>query len=134
MSGEVSKSSAATVPGLDPVLEVARALADESRLRILASLGHGELCLCQLVDLLDLAPSTVSRHLQQLRGAGLVERRKEGRWHWFRLAGDGAAPAAAAALDWVRASLAGDPSADEVERRVCCVRQKDLADLAACYG
>ena len=68
------------------LLEISRALGDETRIRALHSLRDGELCLCQIIDLLELSPSTVSRHMEILFGAGLVERRKEGRWHFFKLA------------------------------------------------
>ncbi|MFO7534231.1 MAG: metalloregulator ArsR/SmtB family transcription factor [Kiritimatiellia bacterium] len=67
------------------LLDELKALADENRLRALYALRGGELCACQLIALLDLAPSTVSKHLSILRAARLVESRKEGRWTHFRL-------------------------------------------------
>lgn len=63
------------------------ALSDESRLRLVFALRHGELCVCQLIALLGLAPSTVSKHLSILRDASLLDARKEGRWVYYRLAG-----------------------------------------------
>lgn len=66
-------------------LAVMKALADESRLRIVVALKGRELCLCQLVELLGLATSTVSRHMSILQQARLVESRKDGRWTFFRL-------------------------------------------------
>ncbi|HMO50154.1 MAG TPA: metalloregulator ArsR/SmtB family transcription factor [Kiritimatiellia bacterium] len=63
------------------------ALSDENRLRLVFALRHGELCVCQLIALLGLAPSTVSKHLSILRDAGLLDARKEGRWVYYRLAG-----------------------------------------------
>ena len=68
------------------VLDVLKALADETRLRALCALRGGELCVCQLIALLELAPSTVSKHLSILRSARLVESRKDGRWIYYRLA------------------------------------------------
>ncbi len=76
------------------LLAITKALADENRLRIVLALQNRELCLCQLVELLSLAPSTVSRHMSILQQAQLVAARKEGRWTYFRLA-DRRAPAAA---------------------------------------
>ncbi len=67
------------------VLYVTKALADETRLRALCALNGRELCVCQLIELLDLAPSTVSKHMSILRQAGLVEGRKSGRWMYYRL-------------------------------------------------
>ncbi|MCX6992361.1 MAG: metalloregulator ArsR/SmtB family transcription factor [Kiritimatiellaeota bacterium] len=67
------------------IMDMLKALADENRLRALGALRGGELCVCQLIALLDLAPSTVSKHLTILRAARLVESRKEGRWMHYRL-------------------------------------------------
>ncbi len=62
-----------------------RALSDSTRLRILSLLQSGELCVCELVDILDVPQPTVSRHLAYLRKAGLVRVRKEGLWQHYRL-------------------------------------------------
>jgi len=69
-------------------LDVLKALGDETRLRALCALRGGELCVCQLIALLELAPSTVSKHLSILRAARLVESRKDGRWMYYRLSRD----------------------------------------------
>jgi len=61
------------------LVSIAKALADDNRIRILLALSGGELCVCQLTELLSLAPSTVSKHVAILRQAGLVDLRKEGR-------------------------------------------------------
>jgi DNA-binding transcriptional ArsR family regulator len=74
-------------------MEIASALGDESRVRLLMALGNREICVQHLVELLGLAPSTVSKHLSLLRHAGLVEQRKQGRWIFYRRA-DANAPAA----------------------------------------
>lgn len=65
-------------------LDVLKAVADATRLRALCALRGGELCVCQLTALLELAPSTVSKHLSILRSARLIENRKEGRWIYYR--------------------------------------------------
>ena len=65
-----------------------KALSDENRLRILALLGKGELCVCDLMAVLDLPQSTVSRHLAYLRNVGLVEDQRHGIWMFYRLADD----------------------------------------------
>lgn len=62
-----------------------KALSDETRLRILALLSEGELCVCDLMAVLDLPQSTVSRHLAYLRHTGLVEDRRQGVWMYYRL-------------------------------------------------
>jgi ArsR family transcriptional regulator, arsenate/arsenite/antimonite-responsive transcriptional repressor len=62
-----------------------KALSDETRLRILSLLTAGELCVCDLMAVLDLPQSTVSRHLAYLRNSGLVEDRRQGVWMYYRL-------------------------------------------------
>lgn len=100
---------------------VASALADPNRVRALIALQNNELCVCQLVELLELAPSTVSRHLKILSQAYLVDSRKEGRWVHYRRAGAGAPAAVQAALAWVDTALPEHPG--DRER---------LADILAC--
>lgn len=97
---------------------VTRALADESRLRLLAALEAGELCVCQLTALLGLATSTVSKHLTQLRDAGLVQSRKDGRWVYYRRAGREATPTVERALTMIREALADDPLVRRDARRL----------------
>jgi len=64
-----------------------RAFADPTRLRILALLGlEKEICVCDLVAVLDESQPKVSRHLAMLRRAGLVEVRQAGRWKYYALA------------------------------------------------
>jgi len=62
-----------------------RALSDRTRLRILNLLRGGELCVCDLVDVLEVPQPTASRHLAYLRKVELVRSRKEGLWHYYRL-------------------------------------------------
>jgi DNA-binding transcriptional ArsR family regulator len=70
---------------LQSAIGVLKAMGHPVRLRILAMLRGGELCVCQMTALLDLATSTVSAHLADLRRAGLVSERKDGRWVFYRL-------------------------------------------------
>ena len=60
--------------------DVAKALSDTSRLRILAALAERELCVCHFTSFLDVDASNVSRHVSILRRAGLITVRKKGRW------------------------------------------------------
>ena len=76
------------------IMDILKALADEKRLRALYALQGGELCVCQLIALLDLAPSTVSKHLTILRAARLVESRKDRRWMYYRLSREFRTPSA----------------------------------------
>jgi ArsR family transcriptional regulator len=65
---------------------VFRAFSDRTRLRILHMLRGGELCVCHIVDVLEVPQPKTSRHLAYLRKAGLVLARKEGLWNYYRLA------------------------------------------------
>lgn len=62
-----------------------KALSDETRLRILALLSVDEICVCDLMAILELPQSTVSRHLAYLRHAGWVDDRRQGVWMYYRL-------------------------------------------------
>jgi ArsR family transcriptional regulator len=69
-----------------PADRLFRAFSDRTRLRILSLLRRGELCVCEIVGVLGVPQPTASRHLAYLRRAGLVLARKEGLWHYYRLA------------------------------------------------
>lgn len=118
---------------MQTLVAVAKALGDETRMRALAALQRRELCLCQITELLRLAPSTVSKHMSILRQAGLIKARKDGRWMYYRWSGSEATVEARKALNWVKASLAQDEElADDrqrleailkIDREVLCKRQ-----------
>jgi DNA-binding transcriptional ArsR family regulator len=110
-------------------LTITKALADESRLRILMALHDGEICVCQITELMGLAMSTVSKHLSVLYQAGLVNARKEGRWMYYSLPGKGTPTAAREAVSWVRRSLDGSERIVEDEKRMKKVLAMDLSDL-----
>jgi DNA-binding transcriptional ArsR family regulator len=114
-------------------LAVTKALSDESRVRVLLFLREGELCLCQIVEMLGLAPSTVSKHMAVLHQAGLVESRKEGRWMYYRLAERGARPCVRDAIRWVHKCLEKDPQVLADAKRLGKVCKMSKEDLCLCY-
>ncbi|MDX6768810.1 MAG: metalloregulator ArsR/SmtB family transcription factor [Elusimicrobiota bacterium] len=69
-----------------PADRIFRAFADETRLRILHLLTKGELCVCDLTEVLAVPQSKVSRHLGYLKRAGLVKDRRDGLWRHYSLA------------------------------------------------
>jgi DNA-binding transcriptional ArsR family regulator len=75
--------------GADREVEIFRAAADPSRLKILKLLREGELCVCEIMTALDRPQSSTSHHLSILKDAGLIKERKEGKWSHYRLS-DGA--------------------------------------------
>ena len=114
-------------------LSITKALSDEARLRALMAVKDGELCLCQIVDLLQLAPSTVSKHMSLLVQAELLECRKEGRWRFYRLAGAQAPNAVRHALRWVVAALSEERVIAQDAREVREGRKRSLEEFSACY-
>jgi DNA-binding transcriptional ArsR family regulator len=103
---------------LGDITDICKALGDGNRARIVMALSGGELCVCRLIGLLDLAPSTVSKHLSILKQAGLIESRKNGRWVYYKLAEDHLQPATRTALAWLRQSLAKDKTIAEDKRKL----------------
>lgn len=75
----------ATEHDLDLLLARLKAIADETRLRILSLLAGGERCVCELQDELDAGQSLLSHHLKALKDAGLVTDRRSGRWVHYTL-------------------------------------------------
>jgi ArsR family transcriptional regulator, arsenate/arsenite/antimonite-responsive transcriptional repressor len=75
-----------TTSAIDQLEDVFKALADRTRLRILALLGNNEVCVCHIHDSLGVPQPTVSRHLAYLRRAGLVSVRRDGVWMHYQLA------------------------------------------------
>ncbi len=93
-------------PATEPALDVAsaaqlavalKAIADPVRLRIISLLSlHEELCVCDFVEPLGVSQPTVSHHLRTLTEAGILSRRKDGRWAHYRLVTERVADLAAA--------------------------------------
>ena len=67
------------------LIAIAKALGDPTRVRIVAALRSGELCVCELVDALGISQSSLSSHLQICRQTGVVTTRKESRWIYYSL-------------------------------------------------
>ena len=68
-----------------PLSRLFRALGDETRLRIVALLAHGELCVCHLEAALGLNQSNASRQLGILKASGIVDSRRDGTWVYYRI-------------------------------------------------
>jgi ArsR family transcriptional regulator, arsenate/arsenite/antimonite-responsive transcriptional repressor len=99
------------------VVIIAKALSDANRVRILAILEGRELCVCQVIELLGLAPSTVSKHLAILKQARLIDGRKHGRWMYYRLADEDVPAVAKDAIGWALNALGRDKQrAKDTER------------------
>lgn len=67
-------------------IRVMKALSDPNRVRVIKLLGQKDLCVCEIQQVLNLAQSTVSKHMKLLEDAGLVEKERQGTWMIYRLA------------------------------------------------
>jgi len=88
------------------LVQMHKAIGHPVRLRLLSMLRTGPLCVCQMTAVMKLAASTVSEHLSELRKAGVVSEKKDGRWVEYRLSAN---PTARAVLDAVWPELDDDP-------------------------
>ena len=114
-----------------------KALADETRLRILGLLLSGEVCVCDIHETLKIPQPKASRHLAYLRRSGLVATRRDGLWIHYRLAAS-ADPVLRAVGDAVRHGLTHIDSVRRdgerlAKRTGCCVPAPgDLAQATCC--
>jgi DNA-binding transcriptional ArsR family regulator len=111
---------------LDTAVAVARALGHPARLRAVAMLRSGELCVCQITAVLGLAPSTISLHLKELKRAGVVTERKQGRWVLIALAVE---PWARSWIDTALADADDDPQLEGDTRLVAELRRLPVEEL-----
>ncbi len=112
-------------------MAVVKALGDENRVRALLALRAQELCVCQIIELLELAPSTVSKHMSILKQARLVDTRKSGRWVFYRLAEKKSAPEIQEAIAWLSKSLSRNASVRRDDRRLKGILKIDISVLCS---
>lgn len=110
-------------------MALTKALADETRVRVLLALQNGELCVCQITELFGLAASTISKHLSILYQAGLLDSRKDGRWIYYSLPGKEAPASVREAIQWVSRTLSEDPRIAEDAGRLKKILALDPVEL-----
>lgn len=103
---------------------VAKALSDKNRIRSLFALREGELCACDIIELLHLVPSTVSKHMGILIKAGLVAGRKDGRWMYYRLTVNKGSAQSRCMFDLVSKSLEKDAIIRKDAKRLKAIIKK----------
>lgn len=74
-----------SLEGLEKRSEIFKAISDPTRLKILYLLQDGELCVCEIIAVLEKPQSTISHHLNVLKKAGFIQGRKEGLWIHYQL-------------------------------------------------
>ncbi len=117
---------------MDSCLAVMKALADATRLRIIHLLKTGEeMCVCQIVAVLNMSQSTVSQHLGMLKRAGLVADRKERRWVFYRLH-PALGPQQQSILDSIASWLQDDPQM--MQDRIRWQRIQEFSPEQLCSG
>jgi ArsR family transcriptional regulator len=112
---------------------VFKALADQTRLRILGLLGAGEVCVCEIHESLRIPQPTASRHLAYLKRAGLVADRRDGLWVHYRLARPRDA-VLRTVLESTMHSLTHLPTTTRDRQRLCCNTGRDLPAVDAAPG
>jgi ArsR family transcriptional regulator len=70
---------------LDRLAELFKLLGDKNRLQIVALLVERELCVCELVELLQTSQPNISQHIRKLKDAGLVKETRKGQWMYYGL-------------------------------------------------
>ena len=65
--------------------EVAKALSDPNRLKIIEMLTYGEKCGCRILEELEVTQPTLSHHMKILSDSGLVQSRREGKWQHYSI-------------------------------------------------
>ena len=73
---------------METLVDVFKALSDETRLRILNLLYERELCVCDVMEILQITQAKASRHLIYLKNAGLVKDRKQAQWAYYSMRND----------------------------------------------
>jgi len=116
---------------LDRLEILFKALGDRTRLRILALLAAGEVCVCNVHESLGLPQPTVSRHLAYLRRSGLVETRRDGVWIHYRLAPP-AERLAAAIVDAALHAVGHVPAAGADRKKLSKVAGLEVKTAACC--
>lgn len=108
-------------------LKIFKALSDRNRLRVVKMLEIKSMCVCEITSVLNLAPSTVSKHLNLLQEAGLIQSSKKGKWVDFHLPVQSSLPLVSQMLRNLRRELNEDPqvvedsqNAQKVDRTLIC--------------
>ena len=92
------------------LIKIFKALSDRNRLRILKMLEIKPLCVCEIAEVLQLAASTVSKHLSLLRDVNLIIDKKEGKWVIYHLNKSEAGEQIKKLLPELKAWLSTDPT------------------------
>lgn len=110
-------------------MNIMKALAEENRLRILCLLKDYNLCVCQIIEVLELAPSTISKHLSILHQARLINSEKKGRWIYYSLENHKVRPEVNGAYNWIFKSIKDKPQIKADVKKLKKILQLDPEEL-----
>jgi DNA-binding transcriptional ArsR family regulator len=116
--------------GLNQYEAVMKAVSDPTRVRILKILESGEICVCQIIAVIQLSQPTISNHLSLLKSAGLIKDRKDKKWVFYSLDGKDADGYAGRALRNLRGCLNDDPVIARDRERT--VSARNLGPVTIC--
>src|SRR5512134_4171651 len=116
--------------GLRQYEDVMKAASDPTRVRILKILESGEICVCQIIAVIALGQSTISKHLFLLRAAGLIKDRRDRKWIHYSLDGKSGNPYAGTLLRNIRKWLNDDPLIRKDRERAAMAR--DIGPVVIC--
>jgi DNA-binding transcriptional ArsR family regulator len=102
---------------------------DETRLRILKLLEHGELCVCHIMWVLEMGQSRISRHMSILKQAGLVTDRRQGKWVYYCLSTGQHTTDTDSVLDYLRARLNDHLLVQRDQRRLAQITAEPAAAM-----
>ena len=106
---------------MEAIAQLFKALSEPVRLRIITLLLNGERCVCDLMAVLDMPQSTVSRHLAYLKNAGVINGRRKGVWIYYRLA-DSETELHAGLLSFIKAHF---PQMEQSEKDIAALKLHD---------
>jgi ArsR family transcriptional regulator len=107
-------------------LKVMKALSDPNRVKIVKMLQHKLMCVCELQEALQIAQSSVSKHLKILEEAGLVDYKKDGLWVNYYLADGMRSPYVSSLVGNLRHWLEDDPEIKDLIKRLPYIQREDI--------
>jgi ArsR family transcriptional regulator, arsenate/arsenite/antimonite-responsive transcriptional repressor len=119
---------------MEKIIEVLKAVSDPTRLRVLMTMNNGEICVCQITKLLNLAKSTISKHMSILKHAGLVKSRKDGKWIYYRHNTDVQNIINLEVLELLKTKLVKDKIIIDDKKKLAKIMSVNKVDLCACQN
>lgn len=107
-------------------VRVMKALSDPNRVKIVKMLQHKSMCVCELQEALQIAQSSVSKHLKILEEAGLVDYKKDGLWMNYYLTDGMKSPFASSIIGNLRHWLEDEPDIEELIKRLPYIRREEI--------